>query len=77
MSLPAVTSREQWLAARKQLLQQEKELTRKQDALNTSRRLLPMVRVDKDYAFTGPDGPASLRDLFARYYEELRKEGSR
>lgn len=67
MSLPAIATREQWLAARKQLLQHEKELTRKQDALNTSRRLLPMVRIDKDYAFTGPDGPVSLRDLFGPY----------
>ncbi len=64
MSLPAVTSREQWLAARKQLLAQEKELTRLKDALNTTRRQLPMVRVDKAYAFTGPDGEASLTDLF-------------
>ncbi len=67
MSLPAISTREQWLAARKQLLRQEKELTRKQDALNTSRRLLPMVRIDKDYAFNGPDGPGSLRDLFGPY----------
>jgi predicted dithiol-disulfide oxidoreductase (DUF899 family) len=64
MSLPAVTSREQWLAARQELLAREKELTRLTDALNTSRRKLPMVRIDKDYVFTGPDGAASLRDLF-------------
>jgi len=64
MSLPAVTSREQWLAARKELLAREKELTRRTDALNTSRRQLPMVRIDKDYVFTGPDGAASLLDLF-------------
>ena len=64
MSLPAITSREQWLSARKELLAQEKELTRKKDELNTRRRLLPMVRAEKDYTFEGPGGPASLRDLF-------------
>jgi len=64
MSLPAVTSRQDWLTARKQLLVREKELTRLRDALNTSRRQLPMVRIDKDYVFEGPDGNASLADLF-------------
>ena len=64
MSLPAVTSREQWLVARKELLAREKELTRLKDALNASRRQLPMVRIDMDYVFTGPDGAASLLDLF-------------
>ena len=64
MSLPAVTSRQEWLTARKQLLVREKELTRLRDALNTSRRQLPMVRIDKDYVFEGPDGNASLADLF-------------
>lgn len=67
MSLPAVTSREQWLAARKELLAQEKELTRQRDALNTRRRLLPMVRVDKAYTFAGPDGQVGLLDLFGPY----------
>jgi len=64
MSLPAITSRQEWLAARKDLLVREKELTRARDALNTSRRQLPMVRIDKEYSFTGPDGPATLRDMF-------------
>ena len=67
MSLPAITSREQWLAARKELLLQEKELTRKRDALNTRRRLLPMVRIDKEYKFAGPEGQISLRDMFGPY----------
>lgn len=65
MSLPAVATREEWLAARKELLAREKEHTRLQDALNTRRRLLPMVRIDKDYAFTGPDGEVSLLGLFS------------
>ncbi|HEX9066741.1 MAG TPA: DUF899 domain-containing protein [Streptosporangiaceae bacterium] len=69
MSLPAITTREQWLAARKELLAQEKDLTRRQDALNTRRRLLPMVSVDKAYAFDGPDGPVSLRDMFGPYQQ--------
>jgi predicted dithiol-disulfide oxidoreductase (DUF899 family) len=64
MSLPEVTSREEWLAARRALLAQEKELTRRRDALNAERRRLPMVRIDKEYVFEGPDGPATLPDLF-------------
>ena len=64
MSLPTVTSRQEWLAARKELLLREKELTRLRDELNTSRRQLPMVRVDKKYVFEGPDGPVSLADMF-------------
>jgi predicted dithiol-disulfide oxidoreductase (DUF899 family) len=64
MSLPAVTTSEQWLAARKELLAKEKELTRLKDTLNASRRQLPMVRVDKDYSFTGPGGQVSLPGLF-------------
>jgi len=64
MSLPAVTSRQEWLAARKELLVREKELTKLHDALNTSRRQLPMVRIDKEYVFEGPDGKASLTDMF-------------
>jgi len=47
------------LEARKKLLVKEKELTRQRDALNTERRLLPMVRIDKDYVFQGPSGPLS------------------
>ena len=64
MSLPTVTSRQEWLAARKELLLREKELTRLRDELNTSRRQLPMVRVDKKYVFEGPEGPVSLADMF-------------
>jgi len=64
MSLPAVTSRQEWLAARKDLLVREKEITRLRDELNTARRQLPMVRIAKEYAFEGPDGRAGLADLF-------------
>ena len=64
MSLPDVVSRDEWLAARKELLAKEKELTRRRDALNVERRMLPMVAIDKEYVFDGPDGKATLLDLF-------------
>jgi predicted dithiol-disulfide oxidoreductase (DUF899 family) len=64
MSLPKVVSRDEWLVARKELLAKEKELTRRRDALNAERRRLPMVRIDKDYVFEGPEGKVGLVDLF-------------
>jgi predicted dithiol-disulfide oxidoreductase (DUF899 family) len=64
LSLPKTASRDEWLAARKELLAKEKELTRRRDALNVERRNLPMVRIDKDYLFQAPDGPATLLDMF-------------
>ena len=65
MSLPDVASREQWLAARRRLLAREKVHTRSRDILNAERRRLPMVMVDQEYVFEGPDGPVTLADLFA------------
>src|SRR5919107_1185858 len=62
--LPEVVSPEEWLAARKELLVKEKELTRARDRVNADRRRLPMVRMDKPYTFEGPDGTVSLLDLF-------------
>jgi predicted dithiol-disulfide oxidoreductase (DUF899 family) len=67
MSLPEVVSRDEWLAARRKLLAKEKEMTRQRDALNAERRRLPMVRVDKEYVFTGPGGERTLTDLFGEY----------
>jgi predicted dithiol-disulfide oxidoreductase (DUF899 family) len=64
MSLPDVVSRAEWLAARRELLAEEKEMTRRRDALNAKRRRLPMVEIEKDYVFTGPGGQATLPDLF-------------
>jgi predicted dithiol-disulfide oxidoreductase (DUF899 family) len=64
MTLPRVTSREEWTRARVALLEEEKELTQRRDELNTARRNLPMVEVTEDYVFEGPDGPARLLDLF-------------
>jgi predicted dithiol-disulfide oxidoreductase (DUF899 family) len=65
MSYPAVVSREEWLAAREELLRHEKELTHQRDAVSARRRELPMVRLDKQYTFEGPEGRVSLLDLFA------------
>ncbi|MCW2888321.1 MAG: hypothetical protein QOE54_4052 [Streptosporangiaceae bacterium] len=64
MNLPKIVSPDEWLTARKELLKEEKELTLRQDALNERRRELPMVKLDKDYVFEGPDGKTSLLDLF-------------
>lgn len=63
-SFSSVVSREEWLAARLEFLAKEKEFTRRRDALNEARRSLPMVKVEKDYFFEGPNGRVSLRDLF-------------
>ncbi|HEY7915916.1 MAG TPA: DUF899 domain-containing protein [Acidimicrobiales bacterium] len=62
--LPEVVSRDQWLTARKELLVAEKAMTRARDELNTRRRNLPMVRVDKQYAFEGAGGRVGLLELF-------------
>ena len=62
---PAVVDRETWLAARRALLDQEKALTRAQDAVAAHRRALPWVRVETDYVFATEAGPRSLADLFA------------
>ena len=57
-------TREEWLAARIELLEAEKELTRRGDALARQRQELPWVRVDKEYRFETDAGSASLADLF-------------
>src|SRR3954453_694810 len=64
MSLPKIVSRSEWVAARKQLLAKEKAMTRARDALNAERRQLPMVEIEKEYTFEGPDGKHTLLDLF-------------
>ncbi len=56
---------DEWLAARRRLLDEEKELTRLRDALSGKRRAMPWLRIDKDYRFDGPEGPnLALGDLF-------------
>jgi predicted dithiol-disulfide oxidoreductase (DUF899 family) len=64
MSLPKIATRDEWLAARVELLGKEKELTKLRDAINTERRNLPMVEMQKDYVFDGPRGPVHLIDMF-------------
>src|SRR5437868_11978637 len=57
-------TREEWLAARLELLKAEKELTRRSDEVAQRRQELPWVRVEKEYRFDTDDGSASLADLF-------------
>jgi predicted dithiol-disulfide oxidoreductase (DUF899 family) len=64
MNTPPTVSPQEWDAAREKMLVKEKELTRARDALAAERRRMPWMEVDKDYRFEGPDGPASLLDLF-------------
>jgi predicted dithiol-disulfide oxidoreductase (DUF899 family) len=64
MSLPKIATREEWLAARTDLLAEEKDLTRRRDALSAERRNLPMVEIGKDYVLEGTDGEARLIDMF-------------
>ena len=58
------TTHAAWIAARKELLAKEKDLTRQRDALNAERRNLPMVEIEKDYIFDGPNGAVRLIDMF-------------
>src|SRR6266851_5662593 len=64
MSDHKIGTREEWLAARLELLQAEKALTRRGDELARRRQDLPWVRMDKEYRFETDDGTASLADLF-------------
>ena len=64
MQTPPVVSPEAWEAARQALLVKEKALTRARDAMAAERRRMPWMAVDKAYAFEGPNGPATLLDLF-------------
>jgi predicted dithiol-disulfide oxidoreductase (DUF899 family) len=65
MTTPPVVSRQDWDAARAQLLVKEKALTRAGDALAAERRRMPRLAVEKSYRFETPDGPLSLLGLFA------------
>ncbi len=65
MNTPPIVSAQEWEAAREQLLVKEKEHTRARDALAAQRRRMPWLAVEKEYRFEGPDGPASLLDVFA------------
>jgi predicted dithiol-disulfide oxidoreductase (DUF899 family) len=59
-----VVPREEWLAARKALLEKEKAFTRLRDDLSRQRRALPWVKVEERYVFEGPNGQETLADLF-------------
>src|SRR6478672_3104594 len=61
----AVVPRDEWITARRELLEKEKQLTRLRDELSRQRRGLPWVKVETPYVFEGPDGTESLADLFA------------
>ena len=63
-TMPPIVSAQEWEAARQKLLVKEKEFTHARDALAAERRRMPCMAVEKDYAFDGPDGEASLLDLF-------------
>src|SRR6478752_9033105 len=62
--LSTVVSPAEWLAARKELLKDEKEFTRLRDELSRKRRQMPWEKVEKNYVFDGPGGKESLADLF-------------
>ena len=64
MQQPPIVPREEWESAREEMLVKEKELTRARDALAAERRRMPWMAVEKEYAFDGPGGRASLLDLF-------------
>jgi predicted dithiol-disulfide oxidoreductase (DUF899 family) len=64
MAKPPIGTREQWLAARRELLEREKELTRRSDELARERRQLPWVRVDDPYSFATSNGVKTLAGLF-------------
>ena len=64
INAPPIVSPQEWDAAREQLLVKEKELTRARDALAAERRRMPRMAVDQEYTFEGPNGRASLLELF-------------
>jgi len=64
MKTPPIVLPQEWTAAREALLVKEKAHMRAGDALAAERRRMPWMAVEKDYRFEGPDGPASLLDLF-------------
>src|SRR4051812_16613806 len=64
MTRPNTGTRAEWLAARRELLEAEKDFTRRSDELARRRQQLPWVRIDKAYRFETDEGSASLADLF-------------
>jgi predicted dithiol-disulfide oxidoreductase (DUF899 family) len=68
-----IVSEQQWVAARKRLLDKEKQLTKLREELSAERRALPWVEVTKRYEFEGPDGIESLTDLFGGHSQLIVK----
>ena len=64
MNMPPIVSPQEWRTAREELLAEEKRLTRARDNLAAKRRRMPRTAVEKEYRFEGPNGPASLHDVF-------------
>jgi len=64
MKTPPIVSPEEWKAEREKLLVEEKAVTKARDALAAKRRRMPWMAVENEYRFEGPNGPASLLDLF-------------
>jgi predicted dithiol-disulfide oxidoreductase (DUF899 family) len=64
MKTPPIVSPGEWKSAREELLVEEKKLTRARDALAARRRRMPWLAVEQEYEFDGPEGKASLLDLF-------------
>ena len=63
-AMPKIVRQDEWLAERMKLLEHEKEMTKHYDRVNAERRRLPMVRIEKEYAFDGRSGKKTLFDLF-------------
>lgn len=61
---PRIAEQDEWLIARKTLLEHEKEYTKHRDRINAERRRLPMVKLEKEYSFAGSNGSVKLGDLF-------------
>jgi predicted dithiol-disulfide oxidoreductase (DUF899 family) len=57
---PTIVSHDEWFAERQKLLAHEKDLTHQYDRVNSERRRLPMVKIQKEYAFTGSNGTRTL-----------------
>lgn len=68
-NIPEIVSEEEWLVKRLALLKKEKELTEKWASVNSERRRLPMVKVEKEYNFEAPQRTLRLIDLFDKYQQ--------
>jgi predicted dithiol-disulfide oxidoreductase (DUF899 family) len=64
MNSPKIVTRAEWLVARKEFLVREKDFDHQRDRLTEARRALPMVKVEEEYVFDGPQGAVTLGDLF-------------